>query len=89
MNKDDIKSILADGITPHAFKYTKNDGTERIANGTLNVDLISKYIPITIDSVNVAAKRTVNPNIVNYFDTDKQGWRSFNIGNFIEFLNQE
>lgn len=86
MNKDDIKSILAAATSPVGFKYTKKDGTERIAHGTLNLELIKTYVPITFDSVEVATKSTRNPNIVNYFDTDKQGWRSFNEGNFIEFL---
>ena len=55
------------------FTFTKNDGTERKAVGTLNENLI----PIEQHIINPGEK-DVSINYANfrYFDLEKSGWRS-------------
>lgn len=70
---EEFREMLIKGIV--GFVYTKKDGSTREAKGTLNLDLIPlENHPIGITKTNV--------NIVNYFDTDKRGWRSFHRDNF-------
>lgn len=63
------------------FKFNKKDGTVREAKGTTKPDLI----PETQLSNKTSRTYTPNPNVVKYFDTEKEGWRSFNEENFIGF----
>lgn len=60
------------------FFYTKRDGTLRQAFGTLQDDIIQPFIK---DKSN----REPNPDLVTYFDTMSQGFRSFKKVNFKSF----
>ncbi len=53
------------------FQYKKVDGSIRNAVGTLNVSYESK------------GGKSVNYSVVNYFDTESNGWRSFKAENLI------
>ncbi len=53
------------------FQYKKVDGSIRNAVGTLNVSYESK------------GGKSVNYSVVNYFDTESNGWRSFKSENLI------
>ena len=66
------------------FSYWKKDGTIREARGTLDLQRIpaDKH-----PKGNQSAK--VNHSIVNYFDLDKQEWRSFSADRFIGFVTIE
>lgn len=74
----DIISKLENNIVK--FKYLKKDGTERIASGTLMREILEEYnaVPKNI--------RAENPNVISYFDTDINSWRSFKIDNFISLI---
>lgn len=63
------------------FKFNKKNGTVREAKGTIN----SELIPETQLSNRTSRTYTSNPNVVKYFDIEKEGWRSFNEENFIGF----
>lgn len=59
------------------FSFTKIDGTERKAKGTLNSSLFS-YQHKTTDSKK-------NASIVVYYDMEANGFRSFKLNNLITF----
>ena len=61
------------------FYYKKKDGTLRQAFGTLQDNVI---LPLLKDATN----REPNPELVTYFDTVKQQWRSFRKENFAHFV---
>jgi hypothetical protein len=52
------------------FVFIKSDGTLRIANGSLPVS-------DDVKAVNMAERSPKQNAVVNFFDTDKDGWRSF------------
>lgn len=59
------------------FKYAKNDGTERLAVGTLD----GRFFSYTAKGGNV----TENTEYVRYYDLQRQEWRMFSLDRFIEF----
>ena len=61
------------------FFFTKKDGTVRQAFGTLQDEVI---LPLIKDTSN----REPNPELVTYFDTVKQQFRSFRKENFKSFV---
>ena len=52
------------------FTFTKLDGSERIAYGTLMPEFFNGYSPKGANASNVG--------VVKYFDVEKNGFRSFN-----------
>lgn len=74
-----FKEALKSGVVN--FKFNKKDGTVREAKGTIN----SELIPETQLSNRTSRTYTHNPNVVKFFDIEKEGWRSFNEENFIGF----
>lgn len=61
------------------FFFVKKDGTTRQAFGTLQDDVI---LPLIKDTSN----RQPNPDLVTYFDQEKQQFRSFKKVNFISYV---
>ena len=61
------------------FYFIKKDGTVRQAFGTLQKDVI---LPLIKDTSN----REPNPELVTYYDTVKQQFRSFRKENFKSFV---
>lgn len=78
MTSTEIKNTLREGT--FKFKYTKVDGTERTATGTLNESLLSMY------GATPKGTGSAPNNVVCYYDIDAKGWRSFREENFICFL---
>jgi hypothetical protein len=62
------------------FYFLKKDGTVRQAFGTLQDDII---LPLIKDTSN----RQPNPDLVTYYDTEKQQFRSFKKVNFQSFVS--
>jgi hypothetical protein len=60
------------------FSYSKKDGSERSAKGTLAKRRLST---LTFKGSTAAS----NPFYLKYFDLGKQAWRSFKLENFIKF----
>ena len=62
------------------FKYTKKDGSERVAKGTRNPDVVNEN--------NATPKGTgvERDGVITYYDLEKEAWRCFNEESFIEFL---
>lgn len=65
-----LKDKMHEGIV--SFKYEKIDGEIREAHGTLKLDII----PEEMHPKNTGRKQSENKT--NYYDTDKEEWRSFN-----------
>jgi len=61
------------------FYFVKKDGTTRQAFGTLQDEII---LPLIKDATN----RDPRPDLVTYFDTVKQQFRSFRKENFKSFV---
>ena len=78
MNREQIIEELKTGIKK--FSFTKVDGTVREAQGTRNIDIIAEADALP------KGNSTENPDIIKYFDIDKNSWRSFKVDNFVEFL---
>ena len=77
MNHDiqELKEKMRGGVVN--FTYKKKDGTTREANGTTNLDLIPED--------NHPKGAYIKPvSIVNYWDVDKEAWRSFKEENFVK-----
>lgn len=63
------------------FYYMKKDGSKRQAFGTLQPEVI---VPL----ISQAPERKPNPDLVTYYDTEAQAFRSFKKVNFIEYVKQ-
>ena len=76
-----IKEELERGIV--TFTFTKKDGTVRTAKGTRCFDN-----PLAVGENYVPPKCTgvEKPNILSYWDLDKEAWRCFNESAYIETL---
>ena len=61
------------------FYYMKKDGTKRQAFGTLQPEV---FVPL----ISNAPERKPNPDLVTYYDTEAQGFRSFKKVNFVEYI---
>jgi len=64
------------------FYFLKKDGTIRQAFGTLQPDVL-------IQHVTSPSNREPNPDVVTYFDTMAQAFRSFRKVNFKSFVKLE
>ena len=78
MTREQIIETLTRGVVN--FKYTKKDGSERIASGT-------RYMPFIIaQGAEPKGTGTEKIGVITYYDIEKQGWRSFAEENFVEFI---
>ena len=66
-----LKKAMKKGIV--RFYFRKVDGTIREAYGTLKESLL----PSTMSG------RKHNPTVQVYYDTEKEGWRSYKIANLV------
>jgi hypothetical protein len=72
----DFKNALHNGVVE--FKYTKVNGDERVARGTLLETTITEDGGLMPKGV-----MKVSDETIRYYDLDSNGWRSFRIDNFI------
>ena len=78
MTRQEIIETLNAGV--QEFKYTKKDGSERVAKGTRNPDIVNEH--------HATPKGTgvERDEVITYSDLEKEAWRCFNEESFIEFL---
>ena len=62
------------------FKFTKIDGTERIALGTKHKDVIESF------NATPSGNGVEKTGVITYFDLEKKSWRSFKEENLKEIL---
>mgnify|MGYP003351296966 CR=1 FL=1 len=79
INKDWLQTVLREHIW--LVTFTKLDGTQRVMRCTLK----SEFVP---ESLTESTKKS-NPDVVNVWDLDKGGWRSFRIENINEMTIEE
>lgn len=87
-NIEQLKKELEQGVVN--FTYTKINGVERQAIGTLNPRLIEAAEKAaghepkrkTEDSIK---RRQRNEKIFVYYNLDKQSWRAFTVANLVSF----
>lgn len=63
-----LKQGLKSGVVK--FKYTKRDGSERLAIGTTNINDIPEEMHPS------GANRNTSDQIIRYYDIQCNGWRS-------------
>ena len=80
MTQQDFTQLLRENFETK-FKFTKKDGTEREARGTLNFDMIPA------ESTPKGTQTWKDPeDIIKYWDLDKEAWRSFRWEQFVELI---
>lgn len=67
-----LRAAMRDGIV--CFRFQKVDGSIRQAYGTLQ----EGRVPATSES-----NRKTNPTVSVYYDTEREGWRSYKIANLL------
>jgi len=72
--KAGLRHVLRNGIA--TVEFTKKDGSSRVMKCTLDADLLPE---LHAEEEAERAKKTENPNMVNVFDVEAQGWRSFSL----------
>lgn len=78
LNKEDtvafqkwLKEHLAGGVV--SVLFTKKDGTERVMKCTTSELLV----PVIVESAEPKREKKVNEDVMNVYDVDAKGWRSF------------
>jgi len=79
MEHKEIKERLH-SENPVKFSYKKKNGEIRTATGTLNVDVMGE------ENAPSGKLDSYNEDTIRYYDLNSEGWRSFLVENFIEFL---
>ena len=76
-----FRNKLATGV--YRFSYFKTDGSIREARGTLDLSRIPQ-------DQHPKGSEIINPKfeIFNYFDLERNAWRSFRLDNFIGFVEE-
>jgi WYL_2, Sm-like SH3 beta-barrel fold len=75
-----LKSVLNTNIV--TITFTKNDGTERVMNCTLDTKIVPQVIHETntdnpIDFPKTKKVRAISDDVLPVYDVEAQGWRSF------------
>lgn len=79
MERKEIKERLH-SENPVKFSYKKKNGEIRTATGTLNVNVMGE------ENAPSGKLDSYNEDTIRYYDLNSNGWRSFLVENFIEFL---
>lgn len=74
---EEFKKALHNGVVE--FKYKKKNGDERVAKGTLNIDIMGESNAPKGTGYDIADTN------IRYYDMNSEGWRSFLIENLIEW----
>ncbi len=72
--KAGLQHVLRNGVA--TVEFTKKDGSNRVMKCTLDAALLPE---LHAEEGAERAKKTENPNMVNVFDVEAQGWRSFSL----------
>ena len=79
--KEQLKGFLRENVLSVVF--TKKDGSERVMECTLKPDLL----PVQDENTESKDKvRTENPDVIQVYDLENSGWRSFRVESVISFL---
>lgn len=73
----EFKKALRNGKVE--FKYTKKNGDERTAVGTLNIGVMGE------ENAPKGAGYVTSDTTIRYYDLNSEGWRSFIVDNLLEW----
>ena len=79
MNIKSFKRALHEGKVE--FKYTKKNGEERSAIGTLNINIMGE------ENTPKGTGYETSDTTIRYYDLNSEGWRSFVVDNLIEWTS--
>lgn len=77
VNIIEFKKALRNGKVE--FKYTKKNGEERTAVGTLNIEVMGS------ENAPKGTGYEITDTNIRYYDLNSNGWRSFIINNLVEW----
>lgn len=77
INIEEFKKALHNGVVE--FKYKKKNGEERVAKGTLNVNVMGE------ENTPKGTGYDIADTNIRYYDMNSEGWRSFLVENLIEW----
>ena len=88
VDKYQLKEDLQNGVVTVVFE--KVDGTERTMNCTLSDLYVPQVLTEYDDDGNPIVKtpRKTNDNVVNVWDIDNSGWRSFRLDSVKQILKE-
>lgn len=75
-----LNELLNKGVVK--FSYKKKNGEVRNAIGTKNFDYVSENFG---DEMLPKGGNTYTDEVIRYFDTNSEGWRSFRKENFLDY----
>lgn len=78
--KQTLKDLLRENVLSVVF--IKKDGTERVMECTLKPDLLPAQDENTASKDKV---RTENPDVIQVYDLENSGWRSFRVDSVMMF----
>ncbi len=83
-SKEQLKNLLRENVLSVVF--VKKDGSERVMECTLKPDLL----PVQDENTESKDKvRTENPDVIQVYDLENTGWRSFRVDSVLAFLIRE
>ena len=84
---DYLKNALHNGVVEVLF--LKKDGTERRLICTLKADLLPAHETNTDNPIDFPVQmRAKNPDVIQVYDLENNGWRSFRYDSIIGFTEQ-
>lgn len=83
-SKEQLKNLLRENVLSVVF--IKKDGSERVMECTLKPDLLPTQDENTESKDKV---RTENPDVIQVYDLENTGWRSFRVDSVLAFMIRE
>lgn len=82
--KEMLKTLLKENVLSVVF--IKKDGSERVMECTLNPNLL----PVQDENTESKDKvRTENQEVIQVYDLENEGWRSFRVDSVMAFMIRE
>ena len=82
--KETLKNLLRENVLSVVF--IKKDGSERVMECTLKPD----HLPAQDENTESKDKvRTENPDVIQVYDLENAGWRSFRVDSVLAFTIRE
>lgn len=86
--KETLKNFLRENVLSVVF--IKKDGSERAMECTLKPDLLPPHETNTDNPIDFpATQRAENPDVIQVYDLENNGWRSFRVDSVLAFMIRE
>ncbi|PCJ96716.1 MAG: hypothetical protein COA52_00485 [Hyphomicrobiales bacterium] len=84
ITREELLKHLKTSKTGVEITFEKADGTKRVMQATLNVDLLPKREEETTKKATKKKPRAENSDLVVVYDMEKSGWRSFKMQSLVK-----